>query len=530
MQRLLSWQDSGYSSSHEESTGESIGKAKLGNLKVWFAKGPLLRTFEDRIRPSLFGLLRHSSIPTTKPLFLRLYMVGTAQGQVKPVIVVVCVDPSIRKQSKTIIKESGKLSEYPNFSLSSAPLPLESSGVLKALMLQKRDDAVGPNASVVGRLLSFQKPRNAVRYATGGPILWLGERKYQLTVDHVFDEISEEPDLSQQEDWDLDECELEEDLLADLEFDASPDKHQIDSYQESIGEHINTLRRRSTYSIKGEHGLGNPYHNKSCFSSSYDLGGQNMLEQDIELSGVLGAMVLEPPAENHRNATLDYALIVTKETEHPSFSNRFEYHDGSSTRAIEISDYAPIPASERKILAISGLKGVMTGTLIPGAMSWRRQNSHQFQDIYAIKLDQRISHGDSGSAVVDFESGKFYGHIILGSPGSKVAYIVAATDVLSHIFHSFGKHAAFDLNTRGKVLTCIRAEIESTRTADDHQLNCAGPVQVQTGKRSLIPSKSKVFHQDPSSHTFFTPENCKLGFWDVIALIVNKMIGEKPTN
>ncbi|KAM7190951.1 hypothetical protein V8F33_009184 [Rhypophila sp. PSN 637] len=47
--------------------------------------------------------------------------------------------------------------------------------------------------------------------------------------------------------------------------------------------------------------------------------------------------------------------------------------------------------------------------------------------------------GDCGAAVVDQETGGFYGHIVRGCPGTQLAYIVAASEIMQDIQVKFGR-------------------------------------------------------------------------------------------
>jgi len=49
----------------------------------------------------------------------------------------------------------------------------------------------------------------------------------------------------------------------------------------------------------------------------------------------------------------------------------------------------------------------------------------------------RIADGDCGAAVVDQKTGAIYGHIVLGSVGTSLAYVVPAVEVIAHIRRRF---------------------------------------------------------------------------------------------
>lgn len=60
------------------------------------------------------------------------------------------------------------------------------------------------------------------------------------------------------------------------------------------------------------------------------------------------------------------------------------------------------------------------------------------QKLYPINLNTPVEGDDSGSAVIDTVSGSLYGHIVRGCPGSRVGYIIAATEVFDHLRQEHG--------------------------------------------------------------------------------------------
>lgn len=82
----------------------------------------------------------------------------------------------------------------------------------------------------------------------------------------------------------------------------------------------------------------------------------------------------------------------------------------------------------------------MDGVLIPEATYFRQaimQGSPQ--KMYIVQLDGVVREGDCGAAVIDRDTGGFCGHIVRGCPETRLAYIIAASDIVADVELRFGK-------------------------------------------------------------------------------------------
>jgi hypothetical protein len=67
--------------------------------------------------------------------------------------------------------------------------------------------------------------------------------------------------------------------------------------------------------------------------------------------------------------------------------------------------------------------------------------------MYAVELEVPLERGDCGSAVIDGITGHLYGHVVLGTPGTSLAYIISASDVFKDIQDRTGMEVSLDTKT-----------------------------------------------------------------------------------
>ena len=101
-----------------------------------------------------------------------------------------------------------------------------------------------------------------------------------------------------------------------------------------------------------------------------------------------------------------------------------------------------------------------------------------------LKLKFLIEMGDSGSWVLDPATGDWLGHIVAGKPGTNVAYIVLARDIVNDIVTHFG----------GKTVRMpSEAELEPTKAVDEvkRAIRLPEPQQAPTTSKSLTSVHAK---------------------------------------
>jgi hypothetical protein len=130
---------------------------------------------------------------------------------------------------------------------------------------------------------------------------------------------------------------------------------------------------------------------------------------------------------------LDYALVTIRRPSqgHGSINTIGVGIDASST--LQVRRPTAICRQETKVAVITGSSGTLNGVLMPGTTFVRRPEFPCLQKLHLVQLDGIVTEGDSGAIVVDQASGAPYGHIVSGCPGTRVAYIVAATEVFDDL-------------------------------------------------------------------------------------------------
>jgi hypothetical protein len=149
-----------------------------------------------------------------------------------------------------------------------------------------------------------------------------------------------------------------------------------------------------------------------------------------------GKLILN--SQDGPNRGLDYVLIPTMRYTVDDNRNRVAVLQADGRRDIPISGLASIGGEEKEVIVATASGGATHGVLMPGAIYLRTDPPSSFQKLYAVELSGNIEFGDSGSVVIDEKTGKLYGHIVRGVPGTATAYVVAATEVFDDIRQRIG--------------------------------------------------------------------------------------------
>lgn len=83
--------------------------------------------------------------------------------------------------------------------------------------------------------------------------------------------------------------------------------------------------------------------------------------------------------------------------------------------------------------------GTIRGKLSCDSTMAKFPGSQEFQRVLTAHLSGEINVGDSGSAVIDAETGDFYGLVVMGTIPGSVVYIVPAVDIFADIRSRLGK-------------------------------------------------------------------------------------------
>ncbi|KAG6366565.1 hypothetical protein INS49_000743 [Diaporthe citri] len=86
-----------------------------------------------------------------------------------------------------------------------------------------------------------------------------------------------------------------------------------------------------------------------------------------------------------------------------------------------------------------------------------------FQNLMAVRLSSSIKPGDSGSAVLDANTGCLYGHITLGSAPDTIAYMVPSIDTFTGIVAAFGKLPTLKVEPRSLAVEISRWNMQNVQ-------------------------------------------------------------------
>ncbi|KAK4654988.1 hypothetical protein QC762_405840 [Podospora pseudocomata] len=264
------------------------------------------------------------------------------------------------------------------------------------------------------------------RCATGGAIIRIDDPHYQITVSHIQE--------TQQDNLHI--TSAQEPLppgLEDCSFDGMSDSDDNDEDpMESETELDPALTRASvTPGVESQ-----PWAESPSINS-------------------VGSTVGTPTGRQARNRRLDCALIALDNNEiMHSLANTISYPQHTGIRKVMVHNVAEVGKRMNKVMAITARDGIGS-TLATGALYQWDCAIKKAQKLYPINLDTPVEGGNSGSAVIDTVSGSLYGHIVRGCPGSRVAYIIAATEVFDHLRQEHGA----DIHLCGSPSTKLSADL-----------------------------------------------------------------------
>lgn len=441
---------------------------RIGRSTVWFPSGPALERYNEIIRPEIEGILNNIELPEGERLIVKLYMMGREQ-KANPIIMICCPDKKTRKDAEDLIRESEILERQENsgFGLGSTGFPLETSFVPRPLgkgiyldLNPSTEDALkvdvyGLNGPGIGRKLGFVTSSQSeggwsVQYATGGPILRLGGHLYQLTVAHAT-----RPNLGskapQPQSPDVDECEFDGqsdeeddehlilsrgslspgDFMRDTDLDSDQQRsQQTSAYSDSHPETPDTRMFESqTFTVP----LMSP---KSV---------QTPQEHDEwKLSTLLGSF----PVPDGYGGELDYLLIKlpAETSELVKALNEVTLDEPLRPRSVQVHDIASVKNEDVNIVAVT-TRGLISGNILSDAVSLKTRRSCSFQKFLTVVLSKGLREGDSGSALIDAQTGHFYGYVVLGVDGDCVAYALPSPMVMAKMTTQFRQLPAFHTAT-----------------------------------------------------------------------------------
>ncbi|CAG9999753.1 unnamed protein product [Clonostachys byssicola] len=446
----------------------------MNGLKAWFTKGPAQDTYKKNILPELEHLLENCGLPEGDPLFLRDYMIGLSASRAVPTVMICCIDENIRAKAKRFVSDSGIVKSH-GFKLGCSALCLEAKTIpikcmKESLPDEERDESHDSEtiSTILGGRVFFQNHDNGnLRAATAGPVVMLGGAVYQLTVAHIL--LKEDKSVIGQERRDLDEFELESDhdeyglelggcgMEGSISSGDTSEENDLDEKGISSTLLDNKSSRDGVYQLGSYRRWGFKRLVAQLLDRSRDES-RDEVQQPAKLlcpsRHIEADVVSSFPKPNH---TLDYLLFAishaekplpssvrTMNTVHPDmYNNSDKSKNGHPT--LEIRQAVAIDSSEKVVMLITAV-GAVSGRLIPGTTSYRQSGKTTFQKIHIVLTESPIYKGDCGAAVIDASTGHFYGHIVLGVPGTFLAYIIPSVEVLQDIKNQTGLEASLDVS------------------------------------------------------------------------------------
>ncbi|RYP89569.1 hypothetical protein DL770_004290 [Monosporascus sp. CRB-9-2] len=417
----------------KECTGEKQGEIQSGKYACWRPIGRAKDAWND-LWPKIKEFLDHFGSSSLTLVMLEMYMIGRTDETASPIILI-CSEDNTRKRLRKAIKDSGILIGYCGIGLGDTPVLLDRRRIQPMMDLTTEEFASQrffdklksePGESqlthsghrkvlgnrdeerIIGRRLIFPCA-DGQRYATGGPIIYIQDKAYQLTVGHASADVAG-----------VLRSGTENDLNDECDFDGQSDSDET-------GGSLLDLYATSCASQSPE----------PLFVTDSDSEGESLIAEASNSTSLpvhkkvveVGNMSLN--SEDGPFPSLDYALI---EIEVPSpLSCMITFGNGDSKTSVEIKRESEIGPVDAAILAITASGGVLTGRLSPLASVMRPAGKTTFQEVYPVELDGQVKMGDCGSAVIDRSTGQFYGHITAGTPGTGFAYIIPAVDVLKDL-------------------------------------------------------------------------------------------------
>jgi hypothetical protein len=439
-----------------ESIGDLVGTLPDGKGSYWTAKGPARDVWKYLGRKVRNCIAEDGACkPGPEVLIVEIYMVGASEDTAVPQIWIDSDQEKALKQILKAIDESGLMKQqHPAIGLVqwpdlAKPKPkllsqdeIESNFIPNSNIGNGTEVLTPPQDKPFGRRLFIPKQDGiSFRPATAGPILYINGKIYQLTVGHAFVESADDP--------------LPDARLGDLELGGIAHQKEIEDDNHGIQ---HRLTGESCLVVKGAC-IGDIARSRVRNSSSSAPQCSPMTgitRQSSPDSGVclarddvsaandrivprkldsLGKLAWRSDTSNSNSP--DYALVELEKAYFQG-SNEVPCQPNGSQRFLQVRRSAEDGPRDVNVITMTSSSGFMTGKLCATASYVRFPNQRSLQELYPVLLDGKLADGDCGSGVVDRATGLLYGHIVAGTAGTGLAYIVPVGDVFQDIKEKMG--------------------------------------------------------------------------------------------
>jgi hypothetical protein len=426
-----------------------------GRYTCWEAVGPVRETWK-RLGPEIKDYVENSC-KYGPSLSFGIYMIGRTEDRAAPKILICSTDLIARKEVRKAIHGSGILSRYP-------PIGLGDTGRLPDLMAREDIEPTFPSDLNLGeetvvlsspldnafgrRLFIPRRDGVSLRPATAGPILHINDRIYQLTVGHAFLELDDNT-LSETLFSSLDDCDFDGQSDLEDEDHCAKDKGNIVIKEMLLHDNCSPTSNDNCAKLQDSSSSGPESSSSTTASQALLPSGVDLSARSVSASSRqsqkkepavtrrldrIGKLALV--SETGTKQSLDYALVEL-EGVYRDGNNEIACEPNGTQRWLRVRRAAEID-SDVKIITMTASSGLLSGKLSATASYMRLPNQKTFQELYSVHLEGKLSDGDCGSGVVDQAVGDLYGHIVAGSIGTGIAYIVPAVEVFEDIRNRLG--------------------------------------------------------------------------------------------
>ncbi|KAI1329215.1 hypothetical protein F5Y16DRAFT_397678 [Xylariaceae sp. FL0255] len=467
-----------------ESVDRELLCPQIRRRKVWYPKGPALEVFEQKVQPEISAILSALDIPSHIDVFIRLYMIGRNADEANPIVMICCTEEKVRNASEDLVRENGLLGRHKGFGLGTAALPFEHNTPIRRLagvdeggnlnmaeahailddyqhissmslpVIPAPTDSQNLSGGVPGTAVFAGSPApylgrricasstdnpNSFHDATGGVVIEIGGKYYQLTVGHLVDSHGHEstvntPIMS----------------LNDYHFDGQDSADEDGSSDEDITSEYSVTTRGSSSPPFDEFSgddmdeqttiqfeFLDPYvHNGEDQEASSDtqptlemhnsLGGK--ISHDLESIGPCRKTTCLIGFLPHKDKKLpqnllDYAIIPLLNEDVNDLGGMLNNCIDPSKNLAEVRNQVP------KVFAATSAQQMFPCKIIPGTLMYHRSGNAPFQKLFCVDLSRKVSGGQCGSAILDKDSGALFGHLVMGVPGTRRAYFLSAAQI-----------------------------------------------------------------------------------------------------
>ncbi|KAH6982595.1 hypothetical protein EDB80DRAFT_824609 [Ilyonectria destructans] len=464
----------------EESCGSEVQTTRLGRkMRAWWARGPAIEKFNQEIDPEITAILKNIDIQDAE-INIRVYMIGKREETSRPTVMVCCVDEKVRRRAKEALRVSATLQNNPGFALGSIDYPLEQLVPGRSLASDMANGNVNstittrPNSDPmhevfstshipkIGRPLYITHPGTIDAYScsTGGVVVEVGRRLFQLTVGH----ISNVPDSIQHVSlsMDSDACSIDGQSESESESDDG-----LSAFEQNMHRASMSFCEMSDSGWSGDETDSSTsttherYRKSTCTVYSDATSHRNrVLDGTPESPPLIQVGKVALHSRDGNNPNLDYALISIDQPVSLSYNEIVINHEDYPL-ITQIRQLTAIENEERRVISVTSSSGVLKGMLIPGTTFLAKGNQHRPQKLHVVQLDGVVAEGDSGAVVVDEVSGNLYGHIVSGCPGTRIAYIVAATATFEDL--STRTHGTVSVSSPRRALDPLKKSEDTSR-------------------------------------------------------------------